>query len=89
MKFKKKVLEVEAIKISEVLDLITRNKFSKLPGWIIAQYVANRLMFTGTFVIVELSTCGQLRGGVDDWLVCGGKDDIYTCTPKEFERLYK
>lgn len=89
MKYKKKVLEVEAIKVNEVLELIKTNKWSKLPKWVIDHHEAGKLLFSSTFVIVELPTCAQLRGNVDDWLVCGGEGDVYTCTNLEFERLYK
>ena len=89
MKYKKKILEVEAIKISEVFSLITGNKWDKLPKWVKDHYEAGKLIFASTHVIVELPTCAQLRGSINDWLVYGGEGDVYTCTPEMFEKLYK
>lgn len=88
-KFRKKPVEVEAVK---VVDLI-RAKDSghwpnvEIPHWAIDANHEGVLEIYG--INVEIVTLeGTMTGDIDDWIIQGVKGELYPCKPDIFAATY-
>lgn len=81
MKFRKKPVVIEAI---QVTGKNSRDIF-KWAGEINAQ---NSVIDYGNYL--EIKTLeGTMRADINDWIICGVKNELYPCKPDIFETTYE
>jgi hypothetical protein len=92
--FRKKPVEIEAIRCAEVLRLMSQD-FWKLPKWLIDGYEGKNEAGVKTIIgrhhpdCVEIVTLeGIMTAQPDDWIIRGVKGEIYPCKPDIFEATY-
>jgi hypothetical protein len=95
MKFRKKPVVIEAIKLTEELfwECYKEGWCGPLPQ------PFDTLQFSGSFhpanktissVCVGISTReGNMRGDIGDWIIRGVKGELYPCKPEIFEATYE
>lgn len=86
-KFKKKPVEIEAEKISDLIDDAQKN-FNSLPDWVKAEYDKGNLLFSKNHVVVQTLE-GSMVGQKNDFLIQGVKGEIYPCKPDIFAETYE
>lgn len=89
MKYKKKPVEVEAVKFLGFYG--KERNFSERPEWLeTALYVDKTIEF---FDIPEKLTIHTLEGDMfvspDDYIIKGVQDELYPCKPDIFEQTYE
>ena len=86
-KFRKKPLEIEAERVSDLIAT-ARGNWSALPPWIRQAYDAGSLLFLPD--AVEISTLeGRMRGDKGDWIIQGVQGELYPCKPDIFAGTYE
>lgn len=92
-KFRKKPVEVEAVRCSEVLAAAQRDWYG-LPPWIIEAYEGKNEAGVKTLVFtnegVHISTLeGVMLAEPTDWIIRGVKGELYPCKPDVFDATYE
>jgi len=87
MKYRKKPVVIEAIKVADALAFYD-TKYADLPQWLIDAHEAQAISFHCDGV--RISTLeGRMTGGLDDWIIRGVKGELYPCKPDIFEATYE
>ena len=88
-RFRKKPVEVEAVKIEQRMDILS-------PPWWYEAVSTNTVITHGLGkygdgpVYVEISTLeGTMRGNEGDWVIRGVKGELYPCKPDIFSATYE
>lgn len=84
--FRKKPVEIEAVKVSDLLREAESN-WGALPAWVRDEYEKGGIVF-GTKAIHIGTLEGEMTGQLDDWVIRGVKGEIYPCKPDIFEATY-
>lgn len=90
MRFRSKVVEIEAVQISKRMDILS-------PPWWYEAVSENRvrLHHMGKFADAEtpyvaIDTLeGTMRGDEGDWIIRGLKGELYPCKPDVFAMKYE
>lgn len=86
MKFRKKPVEIEAARVSDLLHAAA-NDWNALPAWIREGYDDVKVLFlAGAVEIVTLE--GVMRGERGDWIIKGIQGELYPCKPDIFQATY-
>lgn len=87
MKFRKKPVVVDAIRVCEAIHAASQN-WDKLPAWIVEHYEkGNILFFTNKLEIKTLE--GMMTAWPDDWIIRGVAGELYPCKSDIFEKTYE
>lgn len=87
MKYRKKPVVIEAVRVDEALFSAART-WSNLPGWLIDAYEEGGVIFERE--AISLPTLeGTMRAYWGDWIICGVKGELYPCKPDIFEATYE
>ena len=88
-KFRKKPVVIEAVQVREALRA-ARHEWSALPGWMVAAYERGEILFLNHPISVSIKTLeGEMRGDIDDWIICGVRGELYPCKPDIFAETYE
>lgn len=87
MRYRKKPVTIDALKVSDVLRM-AREKFFDLPAWLRDAYDKSEIVFGGEEVIIRTRE-GQMRGDFNDWIIRGVKGELYPCKPDIFAETYE
>lgn len=83
MRYRKKPVVVEAMKLPEVFDIDGRLRFD---DWITSKGRVCRYVGDG----LDIPTLeGVMRANRGDWIICGVQGEIYPCKPDIFEATYE
>lgn len=86
MKFRKKPVVIEAVRVAAALDA-ARLDWADLPGWLVDAYDAGVVLFLPN--AIEIRTLeGTMRADRDDVIICGVRGELYPCKPDIFEATY-
>ena len=87
MRFRKKPVVIEAIRVSDAIGDATVTR--RLPEpWLVAANERGDLLFHHNHV--EIRTLeGVMRGELDDWIIRGVKGELYPCKPDIFAATYE
>lgn len=80
MKFRKKPIEIEAIRVADLLD----GAVSDRPDWAQGGQI---LVRKDAVEIVTLE--GTMRGDRGDWIIRGVQGELYPCKPDIFDATYE
>lgn len=88
MKFRKKPVVIEAWQFQgNRTDVVHR----AIPRWLSAAINDGKVWYQGGdqpyYTISTLE--GEMRASVDDWIIQGGKGELYTCKPDIFAATYE
>lgn len=87
MKYRKRPIEIQAIRASEALRC-ARHDWYQLPDWIVQAYDACDLLFLSDQI--EIKTLeGTMTARRDDWIICGIKGELYPCRDDIFRETYE
>ncbi len=87
MKFKKRPLEVEAIKVRDALKYAS-SFWQKLPKWLTEEYEKGNIIFgVGEVHIHTLN--GKVVAKIDEWIIRGIKGELYPCAADIFTETYE
>lgn len=87
MKYRKKPIVIEAVRVTELLAAAARD-WPALPDWIRAAYERGEILFVArTVEIVTLE--GRMAGCEFDWIIRGVRGELYPCKPDIFEATYE
>ena len=81
-KYRSKPIEVEAVRVSELLELV-KNDWDNLPKWVMNEYDMGYIVFTANSI--HLKTVIIARK--EDWLI-NNDHNITVCLGKDFEHIY-
>lgn len=86
MKFRKKPVVIEAVKVSHLLQMAERTHL--WPIW------ATEAFNDGVLCVGAGSVCiktleGEMTGDRSDWIIRGVKGELYPCKPDIFEATYE
>lgn len=87
-RYRKKPVEVQAWKISDLLE-IEKTQPGRLPPPVHAAYSRGDLYFWVHSGIDIETLEGSITGSPTDWLICGIKGEFYPCKPDIFEETYE
>jgi len=94
-RFRKKPVEIEAIKCSEAHRLMG-DDFWSLPQWFIDGYEGKNEAGVRTIIgrnhpsCIEIVTLeGVMTAQLDDWIIRGVNGEIYPCKPDIFSKTYE
>jgi hypothetical protein len=87
MKFRKKPVEIEAVRVSEALKS-AGTRWQSLPRWLEGAYDRGGVLFGNGFINIITSE-GVMRGDYDDWIIRGVKGELYPCKPDIFAATYE
>ena len=87
MKYRKKPVEVEAVKVHEALKAAAHD-WQALPTWLADAYEAGTVVFASDGVLIKTLE-GDMRGYRPDWIIRGVKGELYPCKPDIFEATYE
>lgn len=85
-KFRKKPVVVEAIRCREALRAFTSD-WDGLPLWLMRAYEMGGVVPTDKGVYLPTPE-GSMLAGLDDWIICGVKGEVYPCKSDIFEATY-
>lgn len=84
-KFKKKPVEIEAVKVE---TLLTEPR-GDWPEWAQKAWFAEVLFLRPTKDEVKICTLeGNMVGNIGDWIICGVEGELYPCKPDIFAATY-
>lgn len=87
MKFRKKPVVIEAVRVADILDAEAPDD---LPVWVEAAVQAYTLQIIPTTGTIHIRTPeGVMRGGRTDWLIKGVSNELYPCKPDIFDATYE
>jgi len=82
VKFRKRPVVIEAVRVSDALDPL------KQPIWLADAIDAQHVIADGmTLTIVTLE--GDMTAMSDDWIIQGVKGELYPCKPDIFAATYE
>lgn len=87
MKFRKKPVVIEAIKVKDAIVAATGSYYS-LPLWLQNGYLKGEVVFQPDSVAI-CTLEGWMNASFEDWLIQGVKGEIYPCKPDIFELTYE
>lgn len=87
MRFKKKPVVIEAIKVIDVLNNASKD-WKSLPSWIVNAYESGVVHFASDFVSIKTLE-GTMVADKEDWIICGVKGELYPCKQDIFEMTYE
>lgn len=82
----KKPLEVEALRVREIL-LKAKRSFKDLPVWLKKAYEAGDIILAGDSIRV-MTLEGEMRADKGDWLIRGIQGELYPCKNDIFNASY-
>ncbi len=85
-KFRKKPVVIEAIPVSQLLDITTET--DKIPRWAM-EAVAKTHVLVGIDDITIRTLEGNMRGAPGDMLIRGVTGELYPCKSDIFEATYE
>lgn len=85
--FRKKPIEVEAVKVSDVLAAASSN-WSQLPDFVSDAYEKGKIIFLHDAVLITTLE-GHMRGEQTDWIIKGVRSELYPCKPEIFDATYE
>jgi len=96
MRFRKKPIEIEAVRVSQIHHQSAHDWYA-MPQWVIDAYEGKSekngvktLLFCNYPPRVEVVTQeGVMTGNIDDWLIKGVKCELYPCKPDIFATTYE
>lgn len=83
MRYRKKPVEVEAVRVRDVLQY--RNQ---QPGWVLDAFAHFRLFQAGNELVVTTLE-GTMRAHDGFWLVQGVRSELYFCRDDIFQATYE
>lgn len=88
-KFRKKPVEIEAVRVSDILA-----GSPGLPQWALdalrGDFEDNsRFLVACTEVVRVFTLEGVMVGEMDDWIIRGVQGELYPCKPAIFEQTYE
>ena len=86
MKYRKKPVEIEAIRVREALTAAA-NDWNLLPNWLQDAYERGGIVFEHEQISITTLE-GTMIGSRDDWIIRGVKGELYPCKPDIFEATY-
>ncbi len=89
MKYRKKPVVIEAIRVTDVI-FAAAHDWASLPQWIqeASESKTTTLIFLSDGVeIITLE--GAMKAGVSDWIIRGVKNELYPCKPDIFDATYE
>lgn len=87
MKFRKKPVEIEAVRVRDAMNDAARN-WTSLPRWVREAYEKGDLIFAADCIVVKTLE-GNHKGNPDDWLLRGVQGELYPCKPEIFHLTYE
>lgn len=93
MKFRKKPIVIEAVKVPyrEYADLPL--VFNEVPNWLqeaVSDGILRPEFRSEDYWYYIIKTIeGEMSGGPDDWIIRGVKGELYFCKPDIFEATYE
>lgn len=87
MKYRKKPVIVEALKVSELLKLAKHN-WKELPEWVVHIYETGNMLFADPYITIKTLE-GNMEALYDDYIIQGIKGEVYPCKPDIFEMTYE
>ena len=87
MKFRKKPVVVDAVKVSDALRAAAHD-WKALPKWLSDAYEVGAVFFGNKSVTIRTLE-GTTEGNLNDWIICGTKGELYPCKPEIFEDIYE
>ena len=87
MKFRKKPVEIEAVRVDEALRA-AESEWKALPKWLADAYEAGTVIFL-TNALEVLTLEGRMTGNRGDWIIRGVKGELYPCKPDIFAATYE
>lgn len=87
MKFVSRPVEIEAVRVTEVLKAFADNTAAPDP-WVTVGMVDGTLIFAGNAIRVRTFE-GEMLGKEGDWLIRGTEGELYPCKASIFERKYQ
>lgn len=79
MKFRKKPIVIEAVRVSHVFD-------GNCPKWL---YQSDTLFHAADRTMTVQTLEGPLLAREDDWIIQGVNGELYPCKPDIFEKTYE
>jgi hypothetical protein len=91
MKFRKKPVVIDAIRVSEVLELAV-HAYDTIPSWVFGGEVQPGKT-TGVILSADhidiVTFEGTMRAESNDWIIRGVKGELYPCKPDIFDATYE
>lgn len=87
MKFKKKPVEIEAVRVSDLLKAAASN-WKELPTWVRTSYEQGDIVFGSGRIFIHTSE-GEVQAEIGDWVIRGVRGEIYPCKPDVFSMTYE
>lgn len=84
--FRKKPVEVEAVRVDDVVAAASSN-WSQLPDFVADAYEKGDVVFLHDAVLIATRE-GHMRGNSGDWIIKGVKGELYPCKPDIFDATY-
>lgn len=84
MRFRKKPVEIEAVKVPALFDIDAR---VVLDDWLAKHQGDRPCRWSGDGLIIATLE-GEMRADVGDWIIRGVKGELYPCKPDIFEATY-
>ena len=85
-KVRKKPVEVEAIRTSDLISL-AKNNWNELPEEIISAYDNGDIVFCDNHILINTLE-GRHKSDFNDWVIKGIRGELYPCKPYIFEKTY-
>lgn len=90
MKYRKKPVEIEAVRASDVIHAYNDHDDGApfVPTWMHEAVMGGKVqVFIDGVVVMTLE--GEMKGNKDDYIIQGVKGEIYPCKPDIFEATYE
>lgn len=91
MKYRKKPVEIEAVRASDVIHAYNDHDDGGapfVPTWMHEAVMGGKVqVFIDGVVVMTLE--GEMKGNKDDYIIQGVKGEIYPCKPDIFEATYE
>lgn len=84
---RKKPVTIQAIRASDAYESRHPTHREELPPWLADGVEKGRIVFADEGIYVTTLE-GTMFAGVDDWILCGIKGEIYPCKADIFEHTY-
>lgn len=86
MRFRKRPVVVDAVKVSKVLCL-AETHWEGIPEWVVAAYQEGELVIERDQLIV-VTMEGRMTATDSDWLIRGVQGELYPCKDAIFMQTY-
>jgi len=88
MKYRKKPIIIEAVKVSIILEKAHNSNCVDQPLWIQEAVDKNTIEFASDCLYIKTLE-GTMKADPDDMLICGVNGELYPCKPNIFEKTYE